>query len=55
MRRRLRILVGLLAWGGGLGFACWMIAGQATGLGIRESLDIVTTETACFVPHVILE
>jgi glutathionylspermidine synthase len=34
---------------------CWMIAGQATGLGIRESLDIVTTETACFVPHVILE
>jgi len=26
MRRRLRILVGLLAWGGGLGCACWMIA-----------------------------
>jgi len=31
MRRRLRILVGLLAWGGGLGFACWMIAGHVDG------------------------
>ncbi|MDP6174617.1 MAG: glutathionylspermidine synthase family protein, partial [Rhodospirillales bacterium] len=34
---------------------CWLVAGVATGLGIRESLDIVTTEDACFVPHVILD
>jgi len=31
MRRRLRILVGLLAWGGGLGWACWMTAGHVDG------------------------
>ncbi len=34
---------------------CWLIAGRSAGLSIRESRNIVTTEDACFVPHVILE
>ena len=34
---------------------CWMVAGGAAGLGIREGRDLVTTENANFIPHVILE
>jgi glutathionylspermidine synthase len=34
---------------------CWMIAGRAAGLGIREDRDLVTTENANFIPHVIGE
>jgi glutathionylspermidine synthase len=34
---------------------CWMVAGGAAGLGIRESRDLVTTENANFIPHVILD
>ncbi len=34
---------------------CWMVAGRAAGLGIREGGDLVTTENANFIPHVILE
>lgn len=34
---------------------CWMVAGAAAGLGIRESTDLITAEDACFIPHVILD
>ena len=34
---------------------CWMVAGRAAGLGIREDRDLVTTENANFIPHVIEE
>ena len=34
---------------------CWMVAGEAAGLGIREGQDLVTTEDANFIPHVILD
>jgi len=34
---------------------CWMVAGGVAGLGIREGGDLVTTENANFIPHVILE
>ena len=34
---------------------CWMVAGGAAGLGIREGRDLVTTEDANFIPHVIGE
>ena len=34
---------------------CWMVAGGAAGLGIREGRDLVTTGNANFIPHVILE
>jgi glutathionylspermidine synthase len=34
---------------------CWMVAGGAAGLGIREDNSLVTTEDANFVPHIILD
>jgi len=34
---------------------CWMVAGRAAGLGIREDRELVTTESANFIPHVIGE
>ena len=34
---------------------CWMVAGGAAGLGIREDRGLVTTENANFIPHVILD
>ena len=34
---------------------CWMVAGAAAGLGIREGQDLVTTVNANFIPHVIDE
>lgn len=34
---------------------CWMVAGKVAGLGIREGGDLVTTEDANFIPHVIME
>lgn len=34
---------------------CWMVAGKAAGLGIREDRSWVTGEDARFVPHVILD
>jgi len=33
----------------------WMVAGRAAGLGIREGRDLVTTENANFIPHLIEE
>ena len=32
---------------------CWVVAGQPAGLGIREGQNLITTEQAHFVPHVI--
>ena len=34
---------------------CWLVAGRAAGLGIREGANVITTEDARFVPHVILD
>ena len=34
---------------------CWIVAGEAAGLGIREDTQLVTGETARFAPHVILD
>jgi glutathionylspermidine synthase len=34
---------------------CWVVAGQPAGLGIREGQNLITTEQAHFVPHVILD
>ncbi len=34
---------------------CWVVAGEAAGLGIREDTQLVTGENARFVPHVILD
>ena len=34
---------------------CWVVAGQSSGLGIREGRQLITTEDANFVPHVILD
>lgn len=33
----------------------WMVAGRAAGIGIREDQDLVTSEDANFVPHIILD
>jgi glutathionylspermidine synthase len=33
----------------------WVIAGQAGGMGIREERADVTSNTARFVPHVIID
>jgi glutathionylspermidine synthase len=32
----------------------WIVGDEAVGMGIRESAGLITTNTACFVPHVIL-
>jgi glutathionylspermidine synthase len=32
----------------------WIVAGQASGMGIREERALITTNTARFVPHVII-
>ena len=32
----------------------WVVAGRAAGIGIREEDQLVTSNTARFVPHVIL-
>ena len=34
---------------------CWIVAGRAAGLCIREDRNWVTTEASRFVPHVILD
>lgn len=34
---------------------CWMVAGDAAALGIREDNGLVTTEDAVFMPHIILD
>ncbi len=34
---------------------CWVVAGEAAGLGIREDTQLVTGEKARFVPHIILD
>ena len=34
---------------------CWMVAGNAAALGIREDNGLVTTENAVFMPHIILD
>ncbi len=34
---------------------CWMVAGGAAGLGIREDSGLITTEDANFIPHIILD
>jgi glutathionylspermidine synthase len=32
----------------------WIVAGQASGMGIREEQGLITSNTARFVPHVII-
>ncbi|MDR3079750.1 MAG: glutathionylspermidine synthase family protein, partial [Streptomyces sp.] len=32
----------------------WVVDGESAGLGIRESLGLITDEYARFLPHVIL-
>ncbi|MGY8992654.1 MAG: glutathionylspermidine synthase family protein [Rhodospirillales bacterium] len=34
---------------------CWMVAGDAAALGIREDSGLVTTDDAVFMPHIILD
>jgi glutathionylspermidine synthase len=34
---------------------CWMVAGDAAALGVREDNGLVTTEDAVFMPHIILD
>jgi glutathionylspermidine synthase len=34
---------------------CWVVDGRSSGLGIREERQLITTEDANFVPHVILD
>jgi glutathionylspermidine synthase len=34
---------------------CWMVAGDAAALGIREDNGLVTTKDAVFMPHIILD
>ncbi len=34
---------------------CWMVAGDAAALGIREDVGLVTSSNAVFMPHIILD
>lgn len=34
---------------------CWLVASQAAGLGIREDRNLITTNEARFIPHVIID